>query len=76
MRIFKAFSHTKTLPMGRFNFSNPTNSKLPTVVINVTKPSRIVINHVNQPKSTRGKENIDLHDLTQHELQQLIDFVV
>ena len=81
MRIFRALSHTKSLPIGRFNFSNPATTKMPTaktptIVINITTPSRVIINHKNQPKSTGKKDNIDLDNLTKHELQQLIDFVV
>jgi hypothetical protein len=75
MRIFKALSHTKTLPIGRYNFSNPTNSKQPTVIINIINPKKVEVSDTNY-KPLVQKKDIPLDDLSRKELQQLLDFVV
>ena len=76
MRIFKALLSTTTLPIGRFNFSNPKNYKNPTIVINIIKPAQVEVNHNNQQPFTCKKEDIKLDDLSRKELQQFLDFVV
>ena len=65
MRIFKALSHTKSLPVGRFNFSNPT------IKTNVNTPTNIEVNHYNDPKTNSKKSKIVFDDLSTKELQQL-----
>jgi hypothetical protein len=76
MRIFRALSHTKSLPIGRFNFSNPTTTKMPTIVINVNTPTNIEVHHYNDPKINNKKPKVKFDDLSKKELQQLLDFVV
>jgi len=75
MRIFKALSHTKTLPIGRYNFSNPTNSKQPMIIINIINPKKVEVSDTNY-KPLVQKKDIPLDDLSRKELQQLLDFVV
>jgi hypothetical protein len=76
MRIFRALSHTKSLPIGRFNFSNPTTTKMPTIVINVNTPTNIKVHRYNDPKINNKNPKIQFDDLSKKELQQLLDFVV
>jgi hypothetical protein len=76
MRIFKAFSHIKPMTGVNFNFSNSTNSKQPTIIINIIKPTKVNVNYTNESNTIRKKEKICFDDLSRNELQQLLDFVV
>jgi hypothetical protein len=81
MRIFRALSHTKSLPIGRFNFSNPATTKMPTtkmptIVINVNTPTNIEVHRYNDPIINNKNPKSQFDDLSKKELQQLLDFVV
>ena len=74
MRMFKALSHAKSPPIGRF-INNP-KIKTPTIIINVNTPTNIEVYHYNDPKANNKKSNVNFDDLSKKELQQLRDFIV